>query len=283
MGLWMLRDKVKEMSNGEMVIEVLGGTEVIPLFDQGMAVKNGVVDMAQTFATTTPLVPVASTIVLSRMTAREERAGGYFDFLVDEYAKAGIRYLGRAAHSDGPIFNLIINKQIDRPSIAGMKIGGIGPISNALIEAMGGVPVFMDFPEVYVALETGVANGYWDTTNNFVALKIFELPLYMIDYRYYQADNTFIINPAVWDRLSQRHKDVLMNAIIEQENEVAPLYRAELDKNRQTVIDRGVKPIKFSSQDAEWFIETAYRVELENQVKLNPQSGPRAKELLTKK
>lgn len=284
---WTLRDKIKARSNGELVINILGGPEVMAATDLGMAVKKGVIDMAQVFAPGYGgLVPLTGALNISRLTGAEERASGFYDFFAELHAKAGLFYLGRAANSDGdnPFFYVWLKKKIARPQeIAGVKIGAVSAASNSFLRALGAAPVSTPFPEAYVALDTGVIDGIWFTIPDLTSIKMQELPLYMIDHPYYQSNVTFIANPDTWARLPQHLKNMMIQAVKEGETEVPALYREETNKHRKIMLDAGVQLIKFSPEDAKWYVDTAYNAEWENQFKLFPELAPKAKEMLTKK
>lgn len=283
--LWSLRDKVKEMSKGELTLEILGGPEVVPALDQATATKKGVVDMANVFsAAYTGLVPVSNVLGLSTLSGVEERQVGFYDFLAEQHAKAGLFYLGRSAQSTSGIFSILIKKNISRPQeLAGMKIAVGSLQSNAFLKEMGAIPVYLTTAETYIAVDTGVVSGYLTTTNVFTSIKMQELPLYLIDHRYYGGNITFIMNPATWSKLSPQHKDLLTKAVLEVEKETPTRFTEELDKSKQALLSGKVKLITFSTQDIKWYVDTAIRAGWDEQIKINPVLASRAKELIEKK
>lgn len=282
----MLKDKAAAKSNGELVIDILGGPEVIPLIDQGTATKKGVIDIGYVFsAAYRGLVPISGVIPFSALSPSAERASGFYDFLAAQFTKAGLVYLGRGATTDGQyIFNLWVKKQITKPQeIAGLKIGGVTAASNAFMTALGASPVLVTYGEVYVALQSGVIDGYWDAIPTFAGMKLFEIPVYLINHPYYQSNVIFIMNPDRWNKLSKRLQDVLMQSIMEIEKEEPPIYLAEINRNKQIMLNAGTKLITFSPADAKLFLDTAVNAGWDEQVKLNPALAPQAKELLTAK
>lgn len=281
----MLQQKVKDKSKGELTIDLLGGPEVIPSLDQGSAIRRGVVDMGHVFsAAYSGLVPVGLTLPLSRLTPQEERQVGYYDFLKGEYAKAGLLFLGRGAVMDGPFnFNIIVKKKITRPQeLAGMKIGGISPQTNAFLREIGAVPVLLPSGEIYVALDTGVIDGHWDATNTFAALKEYELKPYLIDHGFYQNNMTFIMNPESFNKLPQHLQKILLDSQLELEKEVPVKYAQTIAESRKKCLDGGMTAVTFSPADVQWYIDAAYRAGWDEQVKLNPTLATKAKELLEK-
>jgi len=60
-------------------------------------------------------------------------------------------------------------------------------------------------------------------------------------------------------------------------------YYAQLsDKDWQLMMDKGVKPIKFSQADGEAFLKMAYDAAWDHVIGKSPELGPRLKEMLVK-
>ncbi|MBI2861091.1 MAG: TRAP transporter substrate-binding protein DctP [Chloroflexi bacterium] len=283
--MWTLQKKIKELTNGELTIKLIGGAEVIAAIDQPTAVKKGVVDMTQLFsAGYRGLVSVVGVLPLSKISPREERQNGFYDFLLEQHLKAGVYYLGRAPLNEGPtIFNMWVKKKINRPQdIAGMKIGGGTPASAAFIKELGGVPITIPTAESYTALQSGVIDGYWNSLITFFGMKLYELPLYMIDHPYYRDNMTFIMNPDTFNGLPKHLQSALVQAITAVEEEVPVMLRAELERDRKIMLDAGVGLITFTPADVKWFIDTAYQAEWANQLNQDQVLTQKARSLLEK-
>ncbi len=68
----LLGDKVSERSNGELTIKLAGGPEVINEFEQGTAVKSGVIDISWLpGAFVAPLVPPMEMQWLSELSPQD--------------------------------------------------------------------------------------------------------------------------------------------------------------------------------------------------------------------
>lgn len=270
----MLRDKVNAMSNGELTLNILGGPEVIPSLDQGLAIRRGVVDLAHAFASVyAGLVGVAQTELLSRMTYEQEVAAGYDKFLREEHAKSGIYYVGRAAMSADPLFSILVKKQIQRPQdLAGVKIGGIvASTFKPLLDELGAIFTLVPYPEAYVALDTGVVDGFADTSNSLAAVKLYEVKgLSLVDHPFYQNNVNFIMNPDSFNQLPAHLKDILARAHREVMAETPSVFAKTLQDNRKIILDAGVKPVKFTASDAAFFLDTAYDAGWKDQSKRVP-------------
>ncbi len=288
--IWWIQERVKEQSNGELIIKYLGGPEVIGRTDQGVAVQRGVVDISYVFTGVyAGMVPgILGILGPSRLTAAEERASGFIDYFSSLYDKAGLKYLGRGEIVDGvkwKIFALFLNKKIERPQeIAGMKIGGTSPTINPFITALGAVPITnLSTGEVYTALDTGVVDGAWRPITTAVAGGWHEVFKYYIDHTFYKATMTLIMNPESWDRLPPHLQTLLQEVIIEVENEMPAAQRKWFDRDLKKATDIGVEIIRFSPEDEKWFLDLAYESEWGRQFDLFPEFAPKFKELLTRK
>lgn len=282
----MLQDKVKQLSNGGLIIEILGGPEVIPALDQGTAVRKGVVDLSHVFsAAYSGLVPASVVLPLSELTPQDEESGGFNDFLREQFAKAGLYYLGRGSNSGkADIFSIIVTKKIARPQeLAGLKIGAISPQPFPLLRAVGAIPLLIPEGESYVAMQTGIANGWWDIIPNFYTRKYHELGIYLLDIEHYNQNMTLIMNLDSFNRLPQNLKTVLRQAHTEMVKEWGTQYRGEVDKYKQLLIDAKMQVIKVSPEDAKWFLNNAYGAGWDDLFQREPVLAPKAKELLTKK
>lgn len=67
------------------------------------------------------------------------------------------------------------------------------------------------------------------------------------------------------------------------EKAVPAIQREEAERHKKAVVDGGMTLIKFTPADAKWFLDTAVNVGWEEEIKRNPELGPKARELLTKK
>ncbi len=83
-GLKTFADRVNEKAKGELIIDVLGGPEVIGMFDQPEAVKDGTIDIILTpTAFYGAIVPEGLVLPVSEYEAWEERENGFYDMMVE--------------------------------------------------------------------------------------------------------------------------------------------------------------------------------------------------------
>lgn len=162
----------------------------------------------------------------------------------------------------------------------GMKIGGDAPILNAWIAYLGAAPTAVPDPELYTSIETGVIDGYWDTQTGFNSLKMYELPLYIVDHPFYGSDDGIIMNLNTFNGLSKELQDVLIESVKEVEIEHAWMRRGMAEDMRKIATDAGVKIIKFSAEDAKWWQEKSIEVGWQWFAELYPDEVDKVKNIL---
>jgi TRAP-type C4-dicarboxylate transport system substrate-binding protein len=282
--LW-LQDRIKQKSNGRLTINLIGGPEATPIFEQVAAVKGGVVDMCYTFVGAySGIVPGVETLALSTLTADEERKSGYYDFMLNEHRKAGLFYLGNGVLGGNKInFYIWTNVPVQRPqNLAGKKIGSIGMAADAFIKALGCSHVLMPYPEMYSAMERGVVDGYWMAMVGPASSGWMEVTKYFIDHSFYNNTSVFLVNLNVWNTIPQNLRDLLTQTVLEIGREAPKRYTELAEKERDIMRKAKVQFITFSPADAKWYVDLASRSEWRKLLDKYPQVAPKAKELLSK-
>lgn len=283
---WWVNEQINQRSNGELRIEFLGGPEAIPGPDQAVALKQGVVDYAFNFAGVyAGIVPGIEILSVSRITPAQERAGGFFDFMAELHKDAGLVYLGRGGSVDGAnsrYFYIWTKERVERPTdLAGMKITCFSTQSNAFLEALGAIPVILPAGELFTAVDTGVVDGFWLPIPTAVPMGMYETVPYLIDHSYFHTNSTFLINPDVWDGLPNHLQDLMTEIIIESEQAMPAVTAAKEQEMRQILLAAGIEFIKFSPDDAKWFVDIAYDAEWAKQYEKYPDLAPQFRALLT--
>ncbi len=279
-------DKVKEVSNGELVIDYLGGPEVIGPFDIGQAVKKGVLDLGYLYSGAYEgMVPAVTYAAASLLDAVEEREAGVFDYMAEVHEPYGLHLLGRVGIPDigpGSIFYIwTTEKKIEKPAdMAGLKVAGISPQSDRFIEALGATSVILPFPEVYAALEQGVTNALWNGFMTPQADESYKLTKYMIDHPYFKDNHFMLMNPDAWDRLPTHLQDALMEAVVWTERNSPDMMLPLFEGTRQNYQNYGLEFVRFSAADAEWYRKIAYESEWAYLVEQYPDVAPKLMEMV---
>ncbi len=279
-------EKVNERAKGELVIEYIGGTEVIPMGEQAVALKEGIVDInvhAYAFYVRGLVPSGAGAWVLSELTVAEERESGAYDFLVDLYKQGGFFLLGRAGVPvPSSRYFLAINKKVSTPQeLSGLKVGP-GSIANNFMNALGIKAVRVTHGEMSTGLERGVIDGIVDVYSAYVPDERWEGAPYVIDHPFYNGGTAMIMNLDSWNKLPQHLQDLMMEVKIEGEAYWAEEYKTQTLEQIETMRENGVEFIKFSPADAKWYLDLAYQAEWDYYMEKDPVNTAKLKALVTK-
>ncbi len=265
-----LIDRINKRAKGDLVIDYLGGTEVVTSKDQPQAVKSGMIDMTvQPGTRFAGLLPEALVLVATALSPMKEREGGFYDFMVDRFKAINMLYFGRNTQHD---FYLALNKKVASPQeLGGLKVRSSSTY-NPFVKALGAVPVKMHSGEVYLAMERGVVDGYIQPMLGIDFRKLYEVSDYFIDHPFYEGSNPVVVlNLAVWKKIPQHLKDLMINTIKEYEVEIFEASKVQNGKARQKAMKFGMKSIKFSPKVAKEYRDLAYDAFYKNmKKKVNP-------------
>jgi TRAP-type transport system periplasmic protein len=267
-------ERVNAAGKGVVHINYIGGPKAMPPFEVGNALKNDVIDIANvTGAFYTNLMPEADAWKLAQRPMAELRKNGGYDYMAKLYAqKMNAIFLARLV-DDNP-FHLYLNKKIDKPDLAGLKLR-ITPVYRDFFQALGATVVQTAPGEVYTALERGVVDGYgWPITGIF-DLGWHEKTKYRVDPGFYSAEVSILVNKAVWDKLADKQKAVLQQAARQGENEAAADF-AKLDASETArQAKAGIQTIKFDAAGSKKYLDEAYKAGWAGVIRQSPEHGPK--------
>jgi TRAP-type C4-dicarboxylate transport system substrate-binding protein len=267
---------------GELKIQFIGGPEAVKTPDQVPALQRGMVDMV--FTTTAYYLSVLTevdAIKLSDLTPSEERASGAWAYINEIHEKKiGAHYLARLGL--GTKFHIYLKKPIKTADLKGLNIR-VSPMYLQMVKALGGNPAVIPPTEVYIALERNVVDGYgWPA----VGIRDWgwqKQTQYVLEPGFYQVPNPLLVNLKTWNQLPQKLKDVLKDAAIEAEKRVVASF-SELEKQeRPLLIKEGIQVIELPPAEKEKFLKVSYDSAWEDILKKCADTGPKLRELLTKK
>lgn len=275
--------KVNEKFKGNIEIELVGGPEITPPFQQHEAVKKGVIDMCLTSCGYYPsLLWEAQSAMFTNKNYQEIAKTNYFDIMSKRHNDVGLVWLGPGTLS--MTFYLYTNPAVETPKdLAGKKIRVFPPFIP-LIKALGSAPINLPMGDIYTAMERGAVDGFVMTHLGFVKdFSWHEVTKHVIRYPLYQATAVILANPSKWNKLPA---DVQKQIIAFKKSTVDPAvsdYYVQLsDKDWKLMMDKGVKPIKFSDADGEAFLKTAYDAAWDRVIGKSPELGPKLKKMLVK-
>jgi TRAP-type transport system periplasmic protein len=274
--------QVNEKGKGLVRINYLGGApKVMPTFDVGKNLRDGVVDIiSNTGAYYTNVMPESDALKLLEIPVAELRKGpgmAYLEKLHNEKMKA--HYLARTYNYDE--FHIYVNKEVKTPNFSGLKIR-VSPIYRAMVEKLGGTAVTSTGPEVYTMLERNTVDGYGWPARGIFDFSWQKVTKYRIDPGFYNADIQFLVNLETWTKkLNDAQRKVLTDLALAIEADTSD--KAANDAERKKQEEAGIKPIRFSPEDEKKYLQVIRDAGWESVIKASPEHGPKLREFFTKK
>jgi TRAP-type transport system periplasmic protein len=252
--------EVNSKLSGQLRINYVGGPEVITRFQQPEALRTGVVDIiippAGDYQDQVPVVPA---FVLSKLSPSEERKSGFYDYMVEEHAKRiNARYLGRIQVS--PFYLWTKKEPKSLADLNGLKMRS-GVLYDRLMREFGMVPVTINAPEVYTALQSGIVDGFgWPVTGPLKRGWL-DTVKYVVDLPFYGASNVVILmNLDKWKALPQPIQDALAKLTADFEPRMVQHFDHENGTEWKAIGDK-VKKVQFSADENKRYLDAAYDVE----------------------
>jgi len=279
-GIERFIDRVNQAGKGIVQINYIGGPKAMPAFEVGNALKNAVVDLANTTgAFYTNLMPEADAWKLTQRSMAELRKNGGYDYMARLYEqKMNAILLARVV--DNNPFHLYLNKRITSPDLTGLKLR-ITPVYRDFFQALGATVIQTAPGEVYTALDRGVVDGYgWPITGIF-DLGWNEKTKYRVDPGFYSAEVSILINKTAWDKLDDAQRAILRKAGDLAEAEAAALYASENGADIKRQADAGIQTIKLDGAVAKTYLEKAYEAGWAGVIRQSPEHGPKLREFFS--
>lgn len=215
------RKSVKDASNGTLRIQYFRGGELVASDQFADAVAKGTIDIVHgTGGYWSGQIDVGNIEAgLPGAWASVDEAKALFDsaevdaLLTSAYADAGAVYLGKGY---GHNYDLLTKEPVT--SLADLKTRKIRATSNVakVLSAFDIPTVYLPAQELYIGMSTGVIDGaIYGGPVEYEQLKLHETAQ---NYTFMNMlmpgwTETFLANPAVWEKLSDEHKQILEAAI----------------------------------------------------------------------
>lgn len=279
-----LFEKINKLAEGRLKIVVKGGPEVIPPFNLGAAVKNGVIDMACIpNAFFEDMVPGIGVTHLSPFSGVEERKNGVYEAIGELYRKAGLFYLGRGEATEPGYFIMFLNKPVEkREDFKGLRFGGTTSFHGQFKE-LGGIASTLQTTEYNTAMERGTVDGL--STSIYIALAygLQSVSKYVIQPGFWRSSVGLPVNLAKWNKIPPDLQKMMMSEMAAFEAKYAPYELEQRNLFIKKFTDTGAKLIQLQPDVANWFVaastEGAWKYAQERQ----GDAIAKMRQLLTKK
>jgi TRAP-type mannitol/chloroaromatic compound transport system substrate-binding protein len=259
--LAVVADKVKERTEGKMVLELYGAGEFAKGPEIFNIVRRGVVEMG----TLSPgyILGEASTAGLALGvpgTFRQPWEFAYFlknmgleQMFNEDLAEYGVVSRAEKVYPTELVVSKPINSIADFASLKVRSSGSYLP----LLEAAGAAPQFVDGAELYQSLASGVVDGaHWGAAQGAQSMSLWEVAKYHMRPALGMAMDTFIMNQAAVDALSEEMREDFF-AVVDLhfwERTAQYQYLEELALSAG-VADQGVQVTQFPQEVLDKFAE----------------------------
>ena len=270
--------KVNDEGKGVVQINYLGGPKAVPTMEQGAALRNGVVDLANTTTSFVASVsPESLALNYATVSWAEMRRNGTLDFLNKLMMEKGLYYYARTG--DGVPYHIYLNKRIDKADLSGLKIR-IAPIYREFFTRLGASVMQIAPGEVYTALDRGVVDGYgWPLLGVF-DLGWHEKTKFRVDPGFYNIELGVVFSAKTWNALTPAQRDFLNKQVawLEAKNVDMAGKDAAADIKRQA--DAGIQVIQLPKAEADKLLKLSLEAGWEGVIKASPVHGPRLRQLM---
>jgi TRAP-type C4-dicarboxylate transport system substrate-binding protein len=269
---------------GKVKFQILGGPEVVPTFQQGEAVRNGVVDMmigaANYYSGEMPAADCFKLFTIPQWEAREKGIYRYYNKL--HAKKLNAYYIGNQLPQNVP-FHLYTTFPVKKVEDFKGKTIRVTAIYRAFVEAMGGSPATIAPAEVYTALQRGTVDGLGWPEKGLMDLGWHEVIKYRIDPGFYVLDGTVVMNLDKWKSLPPDVQEGLVTAMKEFEKGIWMQYDRLLAQEKELLTKAGVKILELSPGESKRYVKMAYDAGWDELIKKRaPDVAPKVKAMLEK-
>ncbi len=273
--------KVNDEGKGLIQINYIGGPKAIPTFEQGNALRSGVVDMSNTTTSfVAGIVPEGLAINYTNQTMAEMRKNGAIDYLNKIMMEKGLYYYARTG--EGVQYYIYSNKRIDKADLTGLKLR-IAPIYRDFFQKLGANVVQIAPGEVYTALERGVVDGYGWPLLGIFDLGWHEKTKYRIEPGFYAIELGVIFSANTWRKLNPAQRAFLEKQAVWLESQNVDMAAKDAPAEIKKQQDAGLQVIKLDAEQSRILQKTAYDAAWDAVVKSSPAHGAKLREMLEPK
>ncbi|WP_339799835.1 TRAP transporter substrate-binding protein [uncultured Marinobacter sp.] len=225
-------DRIKEATNGELIIETHQPNSIVSTGDVLRGVRRGTLESAFLYpAYWVGDIPAAGHLNgnLATWESHEEMhfflyEMGALDIIRDAYAQRGVYQIGPVSYAGTAIYG---NKRIEKVAdFSGFQIRSNGNAAQ-VFQKMGAAPVSISGGELYQALQTGIADGaHWGSVSAGWGMNLQEVNKYIMqpDLLGHMNGEVFV-NQKAWDALGSDHKRIVNDATIAASIDSSAIFR----------------------------------------------------------
>lgn len=238
------KDKVEEVSGGEITVEVYDSAQLYKGSEVPQAVSSGAVDMGlvliDEYTGTIPATGLFSVAfmfpdydTLAKAAGPDSPVRQKIDELIRE---TGTRVMWWQDY--GPVQLLSKDAPLVSPEeMEGKKVRVLGKPSGDFIEAVGGVPVKIGGSEQFLAYQRGTVDVGMTGTTAIQSRKLFEVMDWVTITNHAQTEFLVVMNDATFESMSEEEKAWMEEAALAAEEKMRAETKAENLASQQFIAD----------------------------------------------
>ncbi|MCC7168507.1 MAG: TRAP transporter substrate-binding protein DctP [Rhodospirillales bacterium] len=252
-------DTINEKLAGKVKINYVGGPEVIGRHQQLNALRSGILDVLMSVTSDfQDEIPEVSAFTLSKLGPEAERTSGFYDLMVKTHERVNVRYLGRVQY--GGFYLWTKKKPETLADLKGLKMR-TGSLYDKMMRELGMVPVSINQPETYTALEQGTVDGLGWPVFGVRSIGWTRHVKFAIDLPFYETSNMIaVMNLDKWNKLPAEVQKAVLDATAQYEPKMVAFFK-EGEAKEWVELDKVVTRVKFSEAENKKYLDTAYDVE----------------------
>lgn len=240
--------RVLEKTNGEVEIQLLGGPEVVSVFDQLKATGTGVIDMTNAVPTYfSGIVPEGT--ITDLIKAGEElkgwRQSGVMDTYEQVYFEKGKVAFLAFIHVGQPLFIMTKKPVAKLADIKGLKLRSVGGLSDVFLGELGVAVVKIASAETYEGLQRGVVDGAIRNTGSLFEFKEYEVMKHILKPASLTPCGAIFVGEQKWKTIPQNLQKMMKETAIQTEADAYKhytdldqrLFKDAVEKHGMTIVN----------------------------------------------
>lgn len=220
-------DAVRQRTNGDVDIKIFPNSLLGGEAEAAQGIRLGSVQMGiLTSSVLTSWVPQVQVLDLPFLVTSDAQSvainGPLTEQLGPKFEAQGFHLLGFSVNGAR---NLMSTFPIEKPEdVKGKKMRIIqSPLFIATWKAAGANPVPIPAPEIYNAIQTGVADYFDNTASNYLTFKFYEVAPYYTKIDYIYAYGTWVVADNWWKKLPEDYKSIVTEEAVKAQKELPEL------------------------------------------------------------
>lgn len=271
--------RVNEKCKGEVEIQLLGGPEVVSVFDQLKGAGTGVVDMIHGDPNYWSGVVAEGTIpqlAKNNYELKAFRESGIVPILNKAYPEKGkVTFLG--VTWIGMPFYIMTKKPVSKlDDIKGLKLRSMGGMTDLFLGEFGASLVKISSAETYEGLQRGIVDGALRNTVSLVEFKEYEVMKGIISPASYGSYGAVFIGERKWNTIPENVRKKIDEVMIQTERDSFDFYH-KLDGERLKEVQEkhGMTVLPLSASEIARVNETKAGAAIKDWIfKRAPEYGP---------